>query len=131
MRGRVLLDGRGLLLIASLVLVILFLGAPQTGVAGTLFKEFHTPRQSTFPWGITAGPDGNLWFTESDQVGNIGRITPTGMITEFPVPTPSSFPNGITAGPDGNLWFVEHAGNKIGRITTSGAVTEYPLPRVA
>jgi virginiamycin B lyase len=30
---------------------------------------------SSQPWGITAGPDGNLWFTE--QVGNkIGRITP-------------------------------------------------------
>ncbi|MDB5040312.1 MAG: hypothetical protein JWN27_1038, partial [Candidatus Eremiobacteraeota bacterium] len=27
------------------------------------------------PWGITSGPDGNLWFTESN--GNtVARITP-------------------------------------------------------
>ncbi len=34
------------------------------------------------PHGITAGPDGNLWFTE--ETGNrIGRITPLGVVTEF------------------------------------------------
>ena len=33
------------------------------------------------PFGITAGPDGNLWFTES--AGRIGRITPSGVVTEF------------------------------------------------
>ena len=31
--------------------------------------------------GIAAGPDGNLWFTESDiSNGAIGRITPDGQI---------------------------------------------------
>ena len=30
---------------------------------------------SSVPWGITAGPDGNLWFTEAGG-GKIGRITP-------------------------------------------------------
>src|SRR3954471_19246906 len=40
----------------------------------------------SFPLGITAGPDANLWFTE--RVGNkIGRITPAGTITEFTIPT--------------------------------------------
>jgi virginiamycin B lyase len=56
--------------------------------------------------GITAGPDGNLWFTEYG--GNkIGRITTAGVITEFPIPTDDSEPWGITSGPDGNLWFTE------------------------
>src|SRR5271165_790374 len=57
------------------------------------------------PVGITAGPDGNLWFTEFS--GNkIGRITPGGTVTEFSAGiTPNSGPDGITAGPDGNLWF--------------------------
>jgi virginiamycin B lyase len=64
---------------------------------------------------ITAGPDGNLWFTE-DAGNNIGRITTTGEITEFPIPTPQSGPHGIAVGPDGNLWFTEQTGNKIGRI---------------
>ena len=37
------------------------------------------------PQGITAGPDGALWFTEF--AGNkIGRITTEGGITEFTIP---------------------------------------------
>src|SRR3989442_498675 len=77
--------------------------------------------------GITAGPDGNLWFTEFN--GNrIGRIPPTGVITEFPLSTVDSRPAGITAGPDGNLWFTEAVGNQIGRITPGGVLTEFPLP---
>src|SRR5215469_14436635 len=41
---------------------------------------------SYHPYGITAGPDGNLWFTE--QAGKIGMINPTThAITEFPIPT--------------------------------------------
>ena len=35
------------------------------------------------PSGIAAGPDGNLWFTESDA-SRIGRITPSGVVSEFP-----------------------------------------------
>jgi len=37
-------------------------------------------------FGITSGPDGNLWFTERDG-NDIGRVTPSGTITVFPVPT--------------------------------------------
>jgi DNA-binding beta-propeller fold protein YncE len=79
--------------------------------------------------GITTGPDGNLWFTET--VGNIGRITPTGTISEFPVPF-LSLPIGITTGPDGNLWFIEAltttGSSNIGRITPAGTITAFPLP---
>ena len=77
--------------------------------------------------GITAGRDGNVWFTE--ESGNkIGRITRTGTVTEFAVPTSGSAPESITAGPDGNLWFTELSGNKIGRITPAGAITEFLVP---
>src|SRR5438128_2358664 len=84
---------------------------------GTI-TEFPVPTSSSHPAGITAGPDGNLWFTESNA-NQIGRITTSGGFTEFPLPTTcgSSFgcePIGITAGPDGNLWFTEGGGNKIG-----------------
>ena len=77
------------------------------------------------PWGITAGPDGNLWFTE--QGGDrIGRITTAGVVTLFSVGiTPGASPFDITAGPDGNLWFTEQVGDRIGRITTAGVVTEF------
>jgi hypothetical protein len=76
---------------------------------------------------ITAGPDGNLWFTES-LLEKIGRITPGGTITEFRLPTPGSQLGAITAGPDGNLWFTESSGDKIGRITPGGSISEFPLP---
>ena len=75
------------------------------------------------PYDITAGPDGNLWFTETNSA-QIGRITPAGIITEFAITfAGGSRPVGITAGPDGNLWFVEDGG-RIGRITTAGVITE-------
>ena len=76
------------------------------------------------PNDIAAGPDGNLWFTESNT-GKIGRITPDGIsITEFAIPfSGESRPAGITAGPDGNLWFVE-SGGRIGLITPDGVISE-------
>lgn len=78
--------------------------------------------------GIAAGPDGNLWFTNTGE-NKIGRITTGGVATEFSIPTQGSGSSLITAGPDGNLWFTEATG-QIGRITTSGVVTEFPIPSV-
>jgi len=87
----------------------------------------HAPRYTPapVPWrGITAGPDGNLWFTEP-AAGRIGRITPTGTVTEFSAGiSAGSGPWDITAGPDGNLWFTELDG-RIGRITPTGTITEF------
>ncbi len=77
------------------------------------------------PLDITAGPDGNLWFTEKGR-NRIGRITPLGVVTEFSEGiTALAGLTGITAGPDGNLWFTEIDGNRIGRITPAGVVTEF------
>jgi streptogramin lyase len=92
---------------------------PAWAAAGTV-TEFNVPGGV---FGITAGPDGNLWFTGA---GAIGRITPSGAITLFPVP--GSAPGAITAGPDGNLWFLDNGTGKIGRITPAGSITEFPLP---
>jgi virginiamycin B lyase len=102
------------------------------GVAGAAtITEFPIPTPNSGPVGITAGPDGALWFTEAGT-GKIGRITTAGTLTEFPIPTPNSGPVGITAGPDGALWFTEFGcffppcpASKIGRITTAGAITEF------
>ena len=42
--------------------------------AAGVITEFPIPTASSFPLGITNGPDGNLWFI--GQAGNqIGRIT--------------------------------------------------------
>jgi virginiamycin B lyase len=71
---------------------------------------------------ITTGPDGNLWFTESNA-NQIGRIPPSGSpIDEFAVPTGNAAPTAITTGPDGNLWFTEGGANQVGRISTNGSV---------
>jgi streptogramin lyase len=57
--------------------------------------------------GIAAGPDGNVWFTESDyQV--IGKITPSGSATIYPVTSTDTYgyaervkPTQIVSGSDG------------------------------
>src|SRR2546426_819371 len=121
-------------LITAIVVSVGLLGlstAPAWAAAGTI-TEFSIPPAESDPVGITAGPDGNLWFTEL-KGNQIGRITPSGAITEFPLPATCGFsggcePEGITAGPDGNLWFTEVIGNQIGRITTAGLVTGFPIP---
>jgi len=72
------------------------------------------------PVAITAGPDGNLWFTE--HAGGVGRITPAGVVTEFAAPGPLL---AIAAGPDGAIWFSEtlpDAGSGLGSITVDGAL---------
>ena len=91
--------------------------------------EFPVPTANANPWGITAGPDGNLWFTENGA-NKLGMINPTtDAITEFPIPTANAGPVGITAGPDGNLWFTEPSANQIGMINpTTDAITEFPIP---
>jgi virginiamycin B lyase len=75
------------------------------------------------PAGITAGPDGNIWFTEEN--GNrIGRITLGGAITEFPTSSGALPVEIVSAG--GRLWFTQLGRTKIGAITTTGTITEYP-----
>lgn len=80
---------------------------------------------------MTAGPDGNLWFTSSD--GYIGRFTRDGQIKEFP--TGSSLPpDYIVTGSDGNLWFSERRQStaepavRIGKMTPTGTVTMFNVP---
>src|SRR6266516_5495118 len=110
--------------LAVLPLCLTAITAPAEALSGKV-REFSVPTAGGGPIGITAGPGGNMWFTEG--IGNkIGRITPSGTITEYPVPTPNSIPHSITAGLDGDLWFTEINSNQIGRITPAGTITEYP-----
>jgi streptogramin lyase len=108
-------------------------GTPWIGrlAANGVVTRFPTRIAGPRGWGsadsITAGPDGNLWFTGGSA---IGRITPRGAVTAFPL-RPGEASTDITSGPDGNLWFVlsvqgpngwvEH----LAKITTSGAITAF------
>jgi streptogramin lyase len=84
--------------------------------------QYPLAGEGIVPEGITAGPDGNIWFTE--HYGNkIGKMTTTGSSVTYS-PAAGAEPRRITSGPDGNLWFTENA-HKIGKITPSGKITEY------
>jgi streptogramin lyase len=99
------------------------------GEAGLSPSVFWLKDRGTYLGGITQGPDGNLWVTESGpSPGEIASVTPTGEVTEFAIPTSDGGADGITSGPDGNLWFTEKAAGKIGRITPAGKITEFSLP---
>jgi virginiamycin B lyase len=68
---------------------------------------------------MTAGPDGNIWFTETmtDKIGVL--ITSTHTIREFSIPGGGAGilrPGGIATGPDGNIWFTESSAGKIGEV---------------
>jgi streptogramin lyase len=92
-----------------------------------VFNEYPVPTEDSQPFGITVGPDGHLWFTESKS-DKIGRITTTGVVNrEYSVPTTGSaiIPLSIVAGPDNALWFTQANANKVGRITTAGTLTEF------
>lgn len=90
------------------------------------FQPYPLPTPNALAMYITAGPDGNLWFTEYNG-RNIGRITTAGVINEYPVPSPF-YPYDITAGPDGNIWYTYDGGCfTVGRITPDGVIDEFPL----
>jgi streptogramin lyase len=108
--------GAGLILLISLGMLIFRSNA--SAATNQSINEFPT---SGHPGHIITGPDGNLWFTESN---GIGRITTAGVVTEYPVVTGSCDPGGIAAGPDGNIWFTLPCQGKVGRITPSGSMTE-------
>ncbi|MDQ6806640.1 MAG: hypothetical protein M3065_17120, partial [Actinomycetota bacterium] len=58
----------------------------------------------TQPDNITAGPDGNLWFTDS-QHNEIGRITTGGQVGLFATAQQNYGMGNIVTGPDGRLWY--------------------------
>ncbi len=78
------------------------------------------------PGQITAGPDGNLWFTNPNtaEVGIffVGKVTTAGAMSIYDT---DDLPSGITTGPDGNLWAIESS--NVAKISTSGVETEYAL----
>jgi streptogramin lyase len=142
--GWLLMSGRGRIVVVLAMTIAVAVGLVAPGGAAekkgkvTYFSAGITPGSYSYVTSITAGPDGNLWFTESGVTdGRIGRITRTGEITEFSAGlSAGAGPSEITAGPDGNLWFAEaypgvnadgesRTFGRIGRITPKGVITEF------
>ncbi len=137
-------------LLAGLAIALgAMLSAAQAAPVGTL-KQFRVPTDNSQPRHIAVGSDGNLWFTEGNEVftpgpdpdgggtfhRNVGRITPTGEITEFRIedgigPTQCfCLLNDIVQGPDNILYFTTN-NNSLGRITTDGTLQPFidtPFP---
>jgi streptogramin lyase len=108
------------------------------------------------PDGITAGPDGKLWFTNHYGVGEpnsyaVGAVTTSGIIGTFDYPNFGIGPNGsilpaqgnasaietfvsgsgITAGPDGALWCTVQANlGLIARVTTGTNLSDWSDPEL-
>jgi streptogramin lyase len=85
-------------------------------------------------WGITAGPDGNVWLTQTHYIGKINPTTHATTSFQLPGSGRNSFNSavGITAGPDGNLWFTDQSSSGAGYIgmidPTTGSITEFAVP---
>jgi streptogramin lyase len=91
-----------------------------------VITQFQLPSPISAVSALVAGPDGNLWFTES-WTRKIGRMTPAGDLQEFDLPAGSS-PIDITAGADGNLWIADNQAYTIDRLTPAGVLTQFHLP---
>ncbi len=75
--------------------------------------------------GITAGPDGKLWYVTSSAIRNITTTGTLSAAMSTGLNAGASLVD-ITAGPDGNLWFTDNGTTKaIGRITPAGVITEF------
>lgn len=85
-----------------------------------------------FLWGITDGPNGNLWFSmeyasNETKLTYIGTMTPSGAVTTYSIPFKAD-PTVLTTGPDGAIWFGNDGEDVIGRVTTLGKFSEYTGP---
>jgi virginiamycin B lyase len=100
---------------------------PSVALAFTYtVSEYPTESGSSGPFGITAGPDGNIWVAERNS-GNIVKMSTSGTIlATYNVSGGSIFD--IVQGSDGNLWFSDQNNNAIGKITPSGTITEHTIP---
>jgi len=93
----------------------------------TPYTEFALPQLSekdcaSGPQGISIGPDGALWFT--DSADKIGRITTQGQITEFALST-WAHPMGSRPGPMEPSG-LPRAGVRLGRSPRRGTSPYFP-----
>ncbi len=98
-----------------------------------IFNEFGPPNLTpgSGPTAITKGPDGALWFTETNS-GEIGRVDTSGNVTQFKPVLPAGTtqaavlnpgPAGIATGSDHNLWYTDPGQSQIVQLTPAGVFT--------
>ncbi|MGZ4273052.1 MAG: Vgb family protein, partial [Solirubrobacteraceae bacterium] len=106
-------------------------GSTRAAAPGTVTEIPLGGSGQIYLFGVTSGPDGNLWFADLGCMGlgrcAIGRISADGRVTTFERGlNAGSVPFGVVAGADGNVWFTDDGRRPaIGRITPAGRITEF------
>jgi len=91
--------------------------APDGNIA-----EFPIKTSTAAVGGLVAGPDDNVWFTESGAKSAVGRITSQGLVTEFP--SPDGAPASVTTDAQGQLLVLVNG--RVAQVSTSGVITPTP-----
>jgi streptogramin lyase len=90
---------------------------------------FQTPSFEGGPFRITAGLEGDLWFTEfsgsRSPEPHVGRMTAEGTVTNFAIERGNPDLGGITLGREGDLWVAECCSGRLGRVSPLGVVTQF------
>ena len=112
---------------ARLAAMVAFVLAMALSHASAAFGETKVfPTEGT-PLSITAGPDGNMWFTDPASPpffagAQIGSVTQAGVVSRY-TPGLSGYPWGIAKGSDGDVWFTEPSAKMVGHVDPLEPVT--------
>ncbi len=106
------------------VMTAAVIGVAAAGAARPSIHSYTVPDAFGPPTVITAGTDGQMWFTESGANG-IARISLDGVIRDFDT-RDTAGSNGITPGPDDRVWFTANDGY-VEAIDRDGRVQKYLL----
>lgn len=108
---------------------------PSPGPVVGGFVMYPLPKVGAQLGGISQGPDGDMWFTES-AASAIGRITMDGQFDEIALPSTCRGGGSITLGNDGDEYFTTGCQTQPGgpyyaalaKVTSSGSFTVYSFP---
>ena len=98
------------------------------------FDVFAGPNEDPFTYfpapgvsDVAVAPDGNVWFTGSDAIGEIDPAV--GVVSTTPL---SAQGRGITVAPNGTVWVTEIFADRIARLTPTASgphdLVEFPTP---
>lgn len=96
--------------------------AGTTTINGTQINEYGGYGN---PYGITTGPDGNIWFSDQDE-STVFAFSPStdAQVNAYPLSGEDLYD--LTTGSDGAVWVTDQENGGADRITPAGIITQYP-----
>ncbi|MGI5165202.1 virginiamycin B lyase family protein [Spirillospora sp. CA-253888] len=120
----------GALVAAAVLAAVPAAVALQAPAGAAEAAEYPVPTSDSAPFGITAGPDGSIWWAE--HAGGIGRREPSGKVTLRPFFSNSknnhAVPTDMATATDGAIWFADAnwGSPRLGRVDqNTGAFNGY------